>query len=164
MSNERSDSERLVGRASFVKVSRSIGAGVEGITRGGGAPRVVDRRVLPKPGPRSASEIAFVPPKTATEARKRIADLDYDIAHIDQQFAVRNARGGGDPDWRHRASRARMIKDLERARLRIWLEEHQQNEEHALYKAIVDVVRSDYDESEWKDVLAEAQKLVRGTA
>lgn len=116
------------------------------------------------PSPRSASEILFVEPRSAGEARKRIADLDYDIAHIDQQFAARDARGVRDPDWRHRANRARMAKDLERSRLRIWLEELRSGESWDFLKAIVETVKPDYDPDEWREVLDEAQRRLRGGA
>lgn len=112
------------------------------------------------PGPRSAAEIAFAPPRSIPEARKRIADLDYDIAHIDQQFAARDARGGGDPDWRHRASRARMMKDLERSRLLIWLDEQRKDSSEAFLRAVVDIVKADYEEEEWRDILSEARKRI----
>ena len=103
----------------------------------------------------------FTPPKSVAEARRRIADLDYDIAHIDQQFAVKNARGGANPDWAHRANRARMLKDLERSRLRIWVEEARGGESWDLLKAIVETVKPDYEPEEWKEVLAEARKKLR---
>lgn len=138
-------------------------------SRTGGFRPLVEARRFPRSqsqdgvSPRSARDIAFVPPRDACEARKRIADLDYDIAHIDQQFAVRDARGGGDPNWRHRAGRARMLKDLERSRLRIWLEEARSDESWDLLKAIVETVKQDYEPDEWREVLMDARKrLVKG--
>jgi hypothetical protein len=111
--------------------------------------------------PRSARDILFTPPKSVAEARRRIADLDYDIAHIDQQFAAKKARGGANPDWAHRANRARMLKDLERSRLRIWVEEARGGESWDLLKAIVETVKPDYEPDEWKEVLAEARNKLR---
>jgi hypothetical protein len=111
--------------------------------------------------PRSAKDIVFVPPQSVAEARRRIADLTYDIAHIDQQFAARKIRGVVDPNWAHRASRARMVKDLERERLRIWIEETRGEESWDLLKAIVETVKPDYDPDEWKEVMADAYKRLR---
>ena len=111
--------------------------------------------------PRSAKDIVFTPPQSVAEARRRIADLTYDIAHIDQQFAARKIRGVVDQNWAHRASRARMVKDLERERLRIWIEETRGEESWDLLKAIVETVKPDYDPDEWKEVLADAYKKLR---
>jgi len=111
--------------------------------------------------PRSAKDIVFTPPQSVAEARRRIADLTYDIAHIDQQFAARKIRGVVDPNWAHRASRARMLKDLERDRLRIWVEETRGGESWDLLKAIVETVKPDYDPDEWQEVLADAYKKLR---
>lgn len=125
-------------------------SGVPGRSR----PPVVARQELP-PSPRSAREIVFTPPKTLVEARQRLANLDYDIAHIDQQLALRRSR---DPDWLHRAGKARMMKDLERSRIRIWVEEVHNETSWDTLKMIVEVAREDYEASEWAEVLAEANR------
>jgi len=132
---------------------------------GGIAAAMPDREAYRTAPPRSASEIPFAPPATIAEARGRIAVLDYDIADIVRQFRLRAAREGRlDPLWAARANRARALKELERERLSIWLEERRERPAAALLAVLAELGPLRFGERPWAELMAAARaKLLAST-
>lgn len=108
----------------------------------------------------------FVPPASTKEARERIAELDSAITSINDQIAYREMSGTQDPDWFKRSSTSRRFKMLERQRLENWIDEYVMASEMGdfIEKYIVAVVRQDYSDEDWADVVAEASEAMKSGA
>jgi hypothetical protein len=102
-------------------------------------------------------------PVTREDCRVRIAELRDDVAAIKAQIAAadldRQARGGRiDARWFHRAKTALRHKqrelDLVTARMATLADKRRDGFKDCL----IEIVRQDYDDDEWREVLDEAHR------
>ena len=102
-------------------------------------------------------------PATREGCRARIAELHDDIAAIRAQIAAADldrqaSRGRTDARWFHRAKTALRHKqrelDLVTARMAALADKRRDGFKDCL----IDIVRQDYDDDEWREVLDEAHR------
>ena len=107
-------------------------------------------------------------PATREACRDRIIDLQSEIAAIRDQIAAadldRQARGERmDARWYHRARTALRFKREEMSRIQEHLKRlpgGARDHKTRLKDAIIETVRSDYDDAEWRQVMDDAHRLV----
>jgi hypothetical protein len=97
----------------------------------------------------------FKEPSGLQDARERINELRLAIMSIEDQMAYQQATGATDPAWLRKAATSRRFKTFELGRLENWLALHSN-----LSERIVEIVRSDYSEADWQQVLTEAKSSV----
>lgn len=104
----------------------------------------------------------FVPPASVSEARNRIAELNSAIVSIDNQISVRELSNNLDPAWLKRSTTSQRFKTLERDRLLNWIEDRKEEISHGrnINDYIVAVIREDYSNQEWDDVMEEAREIM----
>lgn len=102
----------------------------------------------------------FEPPATMTEARERIAQLTAAVSSIEDQIRYRELSGSLEAEWFRRATTSKRFKTLEIFRLNAWVDEQHDAPPADLNHWIVAVVRSDYTNEDWDEVLGEARSLM----
>lgn len=95
--------------------------------------------------------------------RARIAELRDDIAAIKAQIAAadldRQARGGRtDARWFHRAKTALRHKQRELDLVTAHMAALTDKRRDGFKDCLIEIVRQDYDEDEWREVLDEAHR------
>lgn len=102
----------------------------------------------------------FEPPATMTEARERIAQLTAAVSSIEDQIRYRELSGSLEAEWFRRATTSKRFKTLEIFRLNAWVDEQQDSGAgHDLNHWIVQVIRGDFSDSDWEEVLTEARHM-----
>ncbi|MBI4968208.1 MAG: hypothetical protein HZC25_08840 [Rhodospirillales bacterium] len=101
-------------------------------------------------------------PTSRAECRARLANLRNDIAAIKAQIAAadierQGERGRMDPRWFHRAKTALRHK-LREVELVMAHMADLPGRKETFKDHLIEVVREDYDDAEWRDVLDEAHR------
>ncbi|MDK9720415.1 MAG: hypothetical protein OEL53_04440 [Rhodospirillales bacterium] len=102
-------------------------------------------------------------PATPETLRVRMAELKDGIAAIKAQIASadieRQGKGGKlDPRWFHRAKTALRHKQRELEELAARQKVLNTSARNRLKDRLIEVVREDYDDAEWQDVMDEAHR------
>ena len=102
-------------------------------------------------------------PNTRADCQRRIAELRDDIAAIKAQIAAadidRQAAGGKtDARWFHRAKTALRHRQRELDALIAHMATLPDPRRDAFRDCLIAVVREDYDDQEWQEVLEEARR------
>lgn len=100
---------------------------------------------------------------TREACRARIAELRDDIAAIKAQIAAadldRQAKGGRtDARWFHRAKTALRHKQRELEAIAARMAALADKRREGFKDRLIEIVRQDYDEDEWRDVMDEAHR------
>jgi len=103
----------------------------------------------------------FIPPESVTEARERIAALNVAVMSIDDQVRYREMSGSLDPEWFKKAATSKRFKSLEVQRLQDWLDDNVRGGSMSLNDAIVEIVRQDFLDADWAQVVKEAKQLMK---
>jgi hypothetical protein len=101
-------------------------------------------------------------PANRADCRARLAGVRDDIAAIKAQIAATDIarqkdRGRMDPRWFHRAKTALRHKQREAEQVTAHMASLPSRKE-AFKDRLIEVVREDYDDAEWRDVLDEAHR------
>ncbi len=101
-------------------------------------------------------------PTSRADCRARLAELRDDIAAIKAQIAAadierQKERGCMDPRWFHRAKTALRHKLREADEITVHMAMLPGRRE-SFKDRLIEVVREDYDDAEWQDVLDEANR------
>ena len=107
-------------------------------------------------------------PDDRTSCRSLLVQMQTDAAAIKDQIAAQNlacqaGRTRMDPDWFHRARTALRHKRREIAELQAHMKSlpgSSQNRKARLKDCIIETVRPDYGDEEWKSVLDQAHHLL----
>jgi hypothetical protein len=104
----------------------------------------------------------FHAPKSVSEARARIAELNSAIRSIDNQISVREISNNLDPEWLKRSTTSQNFKTLERDRLQNWIDDRNEVASRGknINDYIVAIVREDYNDLEWMGVEREAREIM----
>lgn len=98
----------------------------------------------------------FVPPVTESEARHRMTELKMAILSIEDQIKTQEITNGIDPAWFRKASTSRRFKTFELQRLEDCVKD-KSSRGVSLSDHIVDIVRADYNDDEWADIVEDAR-------
>ena len=106
-------------------------------------------------------------PSTREACRARLAELKDDVAAIRAQIAAadmdRQSRNGKpDPRWFHRAKTALRHKQREIEALAARLAEMSARRSEEFKDCLIEVVREDYGDDEWREVMDEAHRRHSG--
>jgi len=102
-------------------------------------------------------------PASAVACQIRLAELRDGIAAIKAQIAAadieRQSTGGRmDPRWFHRAKTALRHKQRELEEVAVLLKSFGVSVRDKFKDRLIEVVREDYDDAEWRDVMDEAHR------
>ena len=104
---------------------------------------------------------ADVTMKTDADALYRIDLLEIEIEHIDNQIAVARDRDRQgirqlDTNWVRKATDSVRYKQEEIASLKLWMNTSVERRKDV----IIDIVKREFDEVDWKDIEAEADEVL----